>query len=140
MTRPQSTGTAKKGKIELEKHFLGRFDAIVKLCKDKEIKMFRCVGDPEPSEADTAAITSQRQAYLEDTLDTIRSEGVQRYQKVLDHDKPVLQPILPHHPPTWDFSKNHAAKLRKMRLRKFMNAATKIVLRARVERRLSSCS
>lgn len=138
MNRPQSAGTGRKGKIELEKEFLARFDSIVRLCKDKEIKMFRCVGDPEPSEADTTAITEQRRVHLQETLETIRAEGVERYQKVLDHDKPVLQPVLPHHPPTWDFSKNHAAKLRKMRLRKFMNAATKIVLRARVERRLSS--
>ena len=100
--------------------------------------MFKCVGDPEPTSRDKAAILDQRSAHRAETLDAVRSEGVERYQKILDHDQPILQPVLPHYPPTWDFGKNNATKLRKMWLRKLSNATTKIVLRARVERRLSS--
>ena len=135
--RPSSVGNQKMGKIELEKAFLARFENIVKLCKDKEIKMFRCVGDPQPTEEDTDNILKNRSSFMDETMDTLRLDGIQRYSKVLDHDLPILEPVLPTYPPTWDMSKNNATKLRKMRLTKFMNAATKIVLRSRVEKRLS---
>jgi hypothetical protein len=118
---------------------LERYDSIVKLCKDKEIKMFSCLGDPQPTQEDNQKIIDEREEFTRDTLNSIRSDGISRYDKVLDADLPVLEPILPSYPPTWDMGKNNATKLRKMRLMKFMGAATKIVLRARVETRLSKC-
>ena len=100
--------------------------------------MFSCLGDPQPTEEDNEKIMLDREDFTKDTLNSTRTEGIARYEKVLDSDLPVLEPIVPYYPPTWDFGKNNANKLRKMRLMKFMGAATKIVLRARVETRLSS--
>jgi hypothetical protein len=136
-SRAQSLGPAKKGKLELEKNFLDRFESIVKLCKDKDIKMFTCLGDPEPTKIDNQKIVKERETFSKDQLETMRFEGITRYEKVVDSDLPIYEPILPIHEPTWDFSKNNANKIRRMRLLKFMGAATKIVIRGRVEKRLS---
>jgi hypothetical protein len=138
--RTQSLGPAKKGKLELERAFLERFESIVKLCKDKDIKMFTCLGDPEPNKTDTQKITKARDDFRKDQLESMRVDGITRYEKVVDSDLPIYEPILPIHQPSWDFSKNNANKIRKMRLLKFMGAATKIVIRGRVEKRLSKPS
>lgn len=135
--RAHSAGAKVKGKIALEKAFLARFDAIAKMCKEKEIKMNRCVGDPEPTDLEKQALLDERRQFEQDALNKLREDGITRYQKALDEDLPIYEPILPYYPPTWDTGKNNVNKLRNMRLRKFMNAATRIVLRARIEKRFS---
>lgn len=130
-------GPPKKGKIELERNFLDRFDSIVKLCKEKDIKMFTCLGDPEPTRDDKSKIEKERKEFKADQLETLRTDGIHRYEKVIDSDLPIYEPILPIVEPTWDYSKNNTNKIRKMRLNKLMGAATKIVIRGRVENRLS---
>lgn len=130
-------GPTKKGKLELERNFLDRYENIVRLCKEKDIKMFTCLGDPEPTRDDKQKITQGRKEFKDDQLEILRTDGIHRYEKVIDSDLPVYEPILPVVEPTWDYSKNNANKIRKMRLNKLMSAATKIVIRGRVETRLS---
>lgn len=113
------------------------FDEIYNLCKNKEIKMFRCIGDPEALESDTEKVQKERMEFEAQRMNEIREEGVHRYEKVLDSDLPIYEPVLPYYESTWDSNKNNANKLRKMRLKKFMKVATKVVLRIRAEKRLS---
>jgi hypothetical protein len=127
----------KAGKGELEKEFLMHFDEIYNLCKNKEIKMFACIGDPEARDLDREKVEKERRAFEAQRMNEIREEGVQRYEKVLDSDLPIYEPVLPYYESTWDSNKNNANKLRKMRLKKFMKVATKVVLRIRAEKRLS---
>lgn len=102
-------------KSDLEKLFLERFNNIYTLTKNKEIKMFRCIGDPQPGENDINNIILQRQEFNQKELEKIREDGVHRYEKIIDGDLPIYEPILPYYEPSGDEHKNNANKLRKMR-------------------------
>lgn len=102
--------------------------------------MFTCLGDPEPTTDDKQKTITERKNFIASQLENLRVDGITRYEKIVDSDLPIYEPILPIGEPSWDFSKNNANKIRKMRLLKFMGAATKIVIRGRVENRLSRLS
>ena len=102
-------------KSNLEKLFLDTFNEIQVLNKEKDIKMFRCIGDPTMTGEEEKKIVKDREDFHHKMLERIRDEGVHRYDKVLDSDLPIYQPIMPNYKPTWDMHKNNPNKLKKMR-------------------------
>lgn len=124
-------------KSNLERMFLDRFNEIEQLTKDKEIKMFRCIGDPKMTHKEQNAVLDRREDFHEKMLNRIQDEGIHRYDKIVDGDLPIYLPVMPFYKPTWDQHKNNPNKLRKMRLAKFMRCATKVVLDYRVNKRIS---
>lgn len=119
------SGNLKSG---LERLFLDRFNEISTLTKNKDIKMFRCTGDPTITKEETSEIVKERQDFHNRMLCRIRDEGVHRYEKIIDSDLPIYEPIMPFYQATWDQHKNNPNKLRKMRMAKFMRCATKVIL------------
>ncbi|KAL4456204.1 hypothetical protein ABPG74_014165 [Tetrahymena malaccensis] len=121
-----------------EREFIEKCNAVALMDKNKDIKFFQCIGDEVITEDETQNILTERKNYHQSKLDHIQHEGVHRYTKKINQDHVMLGQRNQELQMTnnWDTDKNDNLKLRKIILKRFMNAGTKIILKMRMENRL----
>jgi hypothetical protein len=124
------------GKQAYEREFFAKFNEIMQIDKDKDIRMFRCIGDPDFSKEQNSNVENERLEYNTNQNNEIEYNGTHRFEKILDYDLPIYEAVMPYYKSSWNTFKNDALKMRKLRLKKFMKCATKIVMRLRADKRL----
>ncbi|CAD8145233.1 unnamed protein product [Paramecium pentaurelia] len=125
-----------KGRQLLEKSYLDHFNQIQSLDKEKEMRFFQCVGDPPINESQVQDIILERQQYLNNYLEDVQAKGTTRYKLLINADSTIVDYILPENQLSWDLDKNDTMKIKKLNLRKFVCAASRVIYKLRMEKRL----
>jgi hypothetical protein len=135
--RARSQEVIKPTRSIFEKNFLDKFNTVFNLDKQKEIKFLRSIGDAEIPEDEK--VQARRQTFYQSFLDTVREDGVSRHRIEFNRDLPIF----PHDlgdvmglTPTWDPLRNNELVLGRTSLARFMRAASRVVIKARMLRRL----
>lgn len=133
--------TAREGVITserqtLEKQFLERFNQIQMLDKEKNIKFFQCIGDPQLRQDEIDSIKKEKEDNYSEFLSKYENEGISRYQAKFDQGLPVVSEITPKYSPTYDLIKNDNIRKRRRVLHKLMSYVSKKILKSRKKKRL----
>ena len=96
------------GKQAMEREFFTRFNEVMQIDKDKDIRMFRCIGDPDFSKAEDDEVNYLRHEFKKKENDEIEHGGTHRFEKILDYDLPIYESVMPFYKSSWDTFKNDA--------------------------------
>ena len=97
----------------MEKQFVDNFNAIMNKEKEKNIKFFQSVGDPDLTEQQINAIEEERQKYNQEFLAEFEQKGITRYSVQYNQSAPVIKEDVPSFAPTYDLVKNDMIRKRR---------------------------
>lgn len=70
------------GKQAYEREFFAKFNEIMQIDKDKDIRMFRCIGDPHFSKEQNRLVMDERNEYQKKQNNEIEYNGTHRFEKI----------------------------------------------------------
>ncbi|CAG9325479.1 CFAP221 [Blepharisma stoltei] len=105
--------------------------------REKEFKIYQCIGNPHPSEELIKEIIDLRAEKDYNKNEEMRNKDCMRNAHQVDQDKPINDvSFTPLKKPTWDPYQNDEFSLRQLPLHRLVRAANKVMVQLRVSKRI----
>jgi hypothetical protein len=121
-----------------EELFVKNYHSVETLQKEREIKFFKCIGDPALTNEEKKSISDQRQENGLYLVEFNKSNDLHRYDVVSSNERIIVPVDLPLKPECkWNILDNDLFSLRQRNLNNLVKMATTLMTRIRVSARLA---
>lgn len=124
-------------RVIFEQQFNTEYRKIEEFDREKEFKIYVSVGDPHPTDEYIESVRDEREVKEMTRLKDLRKKDLLRNVHEIDMDKSIVKlEFIPDKVPTWNAYQNDEFSLRQLPLNRFVRAASTVIVRLRIEKRL----
>lgn len=124
--------------LVFEDTFVKHYHNVEKESKEREIKFFKCIGDPALGDEERFKIIKQKAENKEHFIENNKNNDLHRYDVVDSNERVTIPVDLPLKPECkWNILSNDLFSLRQRHLNNLVKISTTLMVRIRVNARLA---